>query len=234
MVPALSAATTASGDLSWPPIFITVMVSPTVADSGCRAQLRTGRDDNDSFVTFQVPQNCQCQQSPGLHRQQGCQAGVHRSWGWDKTNLAEKIILNNNFAHCRNCWRQCEDDSWYDLDHHLEVRMLVTAVLFLSIFCQRQVVNFTANYIFHLLLCSIHIHNPLLLLIVFRAYWPILTPIRCSGSPSRTSRWRRWLPRKVSCSGVRGRQLPTRMSTSRTSTSAGEMVRLIRIVYFIN
>ena len=119
------------------------------------AELNFGQeDDNDSFVTFQVPQNCQCQQSPGLHRQQGCQAGVHRSWGWDKNKPCGKDYQTNNFVHCRNCWRQCEDDSWYDLDHHLEVRMLVTAVLFLSIFCQRQVVNFTANFIFYLLLCT--------------------------------------------------------------------------------
>ena len=155
MVPALSAATTASGDQGWPPIFITVRWWCHQPQQTRDAELNFGQeDDNDSFVTFQVPQNCQCQQSPWLHRQQGCQAGVHRSWGWDKNKPCGKDYQTNNFVHCRNCWRQCEDDSWYDLDHHLEVRMLVTAVLFLSIFCQRQVVNFTANFIFYLLLCT--------------------------------------------------------------------------------
>ena len=32
---------------------------------------------NVKFATFQIPQNCQCQQSSRFHRQQGSQIGLH-------------------------------------------------------------------------------------------------------------------------------------------------------------
>ena len=51
----------------------------------------------------------------------------------------------------------------------------------------------------------------------WRWLWVWSGPSSC-GSPSRTSPWKRWLPKRVSSCGASGRPPPTRTSTSRTST----------------